>query len=85
MFNEINAFELTDEQLEMVAGGATGNASTQIVGVNGSTTGVIIGSRNATVNGGTTAVNTQSFQAARDSHNQSFWTSLNLGSFNKLQ
>jgi hypothetical protein len=83
MYNEINAFELTDEQLEIVAGGATGNTSTQIVGVNGSTTGVIIGSRNATVNGGKTLVNTQSFQSAMDSHNTTVKTLLNLWSNNK--
>jgi hypothetical protein len=82
MSNEINAIELTDEQLDVVAGGATGNTSTQIVGVNGSTTGVIIGSRNATVNGGTTAVNTQSFQAATDSHNLTQKTLANIFSFN---
>ena len=82
MSNEINAIELSDEQLDVVAGGSTGNSSTQNVGVDGNTTGVIIGSKNASVTGGTTNTNVQSFQAATDSHNQSFWTSLNLGSFN---
>jgi hypothetical protein len=83
MNNEINAFELTDEQLEMVAGGSTGNTTTQTVGVNGSTTGVIIGSKNASVTGGTTNTNVQSFQLATDSHDTTVKTLLNLWSNNQ--
>jgi hypothetical protein len=82
MNNEINAIELTDEQLDIVAGGNTGNTTTQIVGVDGSTTGVIIGSKNATVRGGTTNTNVQSFQAARDSHDLTQKTLANIFSFN---
>jgi hypothetical protein len=82
MNNEINAFELTDEQLDMVAGGSTGNTVTQNVGVDGSTTGVIIGSKNASVTGGTTNTNVQSFQAATDSHDLTQKTLANILSFN---
>jgi hypothetical protein len=82
MSNEINAIELTDEQLDVVAGGSTGNSSTQTVGVDGSTTGVIIGSKNASVTGGTTNTNVQSFQAATDSHDLTQKTLANIFSFN---
>jgi hypothetical protein len=82
MSNEIYAFELTDEQLEMVAGGSTGNTSTLNVGVDGSTTGVIIGSKNASVTGGTTNTNVQNFQAATDSHDLTQKTLANIFSFN---
>jgi len=74
--------ELTDEQLEMVAGAGTGNTSTQLVLVNGSTTGVNLFSPGASVSGGTTLTNVQAFQSAKDSHDTDIKTFLNLGSFN---
>jgi|SwirhirootsSR3_FD_contig_91_2515978_length_1644_multi_8_in_0_out_0_2 hypothetical protein len=82
MNNEINAIELTDEQLDMVAGAGTGNTSTQLVAVNGSTTGVNLFSPGASVSGGTTFTNVQAFQSAKDSHDISEKTIANLFSFN---
>ncbi len=82
MNNEMNAFELTDEQLDMVAGGGTGNNATTIVLVNSSTTGINLFSKGGSIHGGNTITNVGTFQSAQDSHNVSEKTFANLFSFN---
>ncbi len=82
MNNEMNAFELTDEQLDMVAGGGTGNSALTLVAVNGSTTGANLFSKGGSIQGGTTITNVGTFQSAQDSHNVSETTMANLFSFN---
>ncbi len=75
-------FELSDEQLEMVAGGSTGNDLFQGGAIDGSTNnGAALvhcvkqyGSINTATNG--------SWQGAQDSHNTTTQTWANLFSFN---
>ncbi len=82
MANEMNAFELSDEQLDMVAGGSTGNSAATLVLVNGSATGVNLFSKGGSIQGGNTITNVGTFQGAKDSNNTDITTSLNFASFN---
>jgi len=80
----MNAFELTDEQLDMVAGGSgdTGNTLSQGISIGGATSNGAAFVSNVNQYGSINNAHNSASQNAQSSRSQAISTWLNLNSFN---
>jgi len=84
MNNEINAFELTDEQLDMVAGASASGGNTNITAISlgGNTTNVALFASNVSQYGAQNSISNSNTQSSSNTDNTKIQTWVNLFSHN---